>query len=326
MKKIIRLINNLSVSFVLMSGNSFSQTINSNSRPQAGDVFQFKMDAISIDTSIIGLAATWDFSQLNFPDSLYTISLAGNNTSNTEYFYTNAFFTKGTGQMMHYQSSNLYLNEIGFSSSPGCDMSYNNPLKIMKYPFGYSDTFSNSYNYFSDCPWQEYGGNGSISVKGDGVGTLILPTGTYNNVLRVKSVYYTYNDGTNLKTLKYDWYLSNKKFPLLSFVVKYSYPFATSSPSVKFLKMAINESYAGIQSLKNEFKIVPNPATNYLNIIGNSDFQKAEIFNCLGLKLSEYQIDEIKNDIDISNVENGLYVLVLSNNLISVSQKIVIYR
>lgn len=316
----------LSISLVLLCFNSQAQTINSNLRPLAGDVLEFKMDTMSIDTNIFGLAAVWDFSQLIFSNSTVTNSLTGNNSGNSEYFYTSTFFNEDISQQMYYKSTNLNLVELGFPSPAGCDMSYDSPLKIMKYPFGYNDTLTDSYSYFADCPWQEYSGHGSIYVKADGIGTLILPNGVFTNVLRVKSVYYTDNNANNLKTLKYDWYKSSKKFPLLSYVVKYHFPYTASNLVNKYVKILVNESYTGIQSLQNDLLIGPNPATNYLNIIGETDFNKVEIFNDLGIKIREFQISESNSKIDISEVENGIYLILLTNKSLSVCKKIAIHH
>lgn len=321
-----KLIKILTVSLVFLYCNSQGQTINLNSRPLAGDVLQFKMDTMSIDTNILGWAATWDFSQLIFSDSIYYSALDGNNTSNLENFYTDVFFNTENGQMMYYESNNLNLLEIGFPSSPGCNRSYISPLKILKYPFGFNDTLNSSYIYFADCPWKKYTGHGSIAVKGDGSGTLILPDGIYTNVLRVKSVYYTQNNGVSKKTLKYDWYASSHKFPLLSYVVKYYFPYTTSNFDNKYVKILVNESYAGIQSMQNDLLVGPNPATNYLNIIGESDFNKAEIFNGFGLKVCEFQISESNSKLDISKLENGIYMILLSNKSQSVCKKIAIHH
>lgn len=68
-------------------------------------------------------------------------------------------------------------------------------------------------------------------------------------------------------------------------------------------------------------KVYPVPASNTINITSETDFDKGFIFNVLGNKVLEFQY---RNQIDVSSLNSGIYVLKLSNAKQSYTTKIII--
>jgi trimeric autotransporter adhesin len=59
----------------------------------------------------------------------------------------------------------------------------------------------------------------------------------------------------------------------------------------------------------NKFKIYPNPTTTFLNIENSEKISKIKILNLLGLELKQQNSDDLKSQIDISDLSNGTYFI-----------------
>lgn len=81
------------------------------------------------------------------------------------------------------------------------------------------------------------------------------------------------------------------------------------------------------QFVKNEVKIFPNPVNIVLNIDLTNEsinYKKVVIVNVLGKEVLKTKITPFQtNEIDVSSLENGLYILQISNDLISKNIKII---
>jgi hypothetical protein len=316
--------------FLFIGKITYSQIITASSRPVAGDVFQYKTDTIYIDTNTTGMNVTWDFSSLILPDSIYTNNHVATSSTPLASYFSNSNYAVGSWYFYtFYLGTNLFIEEIGNSNISGCPIKYLNPLKIMKFPFTYGDTLNDSFSFFNDCPMGEFSGSGLIHVKGDGLGTLILPSGTYSNVLRVKTVFYEINiGGGNIKNIKFEWYQSGKKFPLISY---YSRQNGSSNPPIVFIKKLTlweNESYLNDRSegLDAPINLNPNPASSHFNFNNNEKYTKLVLLDMAGRTIAQYEIqaNQINGNIDISNIKNGVYLLQLSNTSVVTNKKLVI--
>lgn len=91
----------------------------------------------------------------------------------------------------------------GITTGPGSGTDYSpNPLTTLKFPFQFEESLSDTY--------QEVGGTTeTVTVTYDAYGTLLMPYGTYANVVRQKL---TYSDGSD-----YVWYSADPLTPLLAY-------------------------------------------------------------------------------------------------------------
>lgn len=92
--------------------------------------------------------------------------------------------------------------------------------------------------------------------------------------------------------------------------------------TAKYFGKAENDPNVSISSIeKNSFDIYPNPARNIINLKGldnTSSNAKIEIYSIIGVKVAE---ENLKNKaIDVSNLQKGVYVLQVSDNLNNYSQ------
>jgi len=73
-----------------------------------------------------------------------------------------------------------------------------------------------------------------------------------------------------------------------------------------------------IENIKNniELNVSPNPATNFLNINADKNFDQVELYSYSGRMVKTFQVDKNKNvDIDISTLYNGVYFLVIKSEV-----------
>lgn len=67
-------------------------------------------------------------------------------------------------------------------------------------------------------------------------------------------------------------------------------------------------------NLKNNIKIFPNPATDRLNYISHKTFEAVSVTNMLGQIISETKFTGKSNFIDISNLNEGVYIITFTAN------------
>ena len=190
----------------------------SMNNPVAGDVFnQYNCDTAGVVYGSSGASATWNYSTLailpgSVGDSFHVVSFVS--CSATPYCdsfqaATVATFSKGyhssSGVVIidttygYYSTSASRLGILGFgypqTFAPGYGLDSLSPYEnILSYPFTYTNTANDSFNsFFYDPAYGSTYGKEIDTATADGYGTLILPTGTYNNVLRIHTIRHIYD-------------------------------------------------------------------------------------------------------------------------------------
>jgi len=85
--------------------------------------------------------------------------------------------------------------------------------------------------------------------------------------------------------------------------------------------------FSGINNLQNDngIKIYPNPTTDFISIdIIENITSKIEFFNIYGQSVFFKVIDNKHEQIDISNLKSGIYIIEVSNSKSKYQQKIII--
>lgn len=73
--------------------------------------------------------------------------------------------------------------------------------------------------------------------------------------------------------------------------------------------------YVGLENIKQNFAIYPNPASQYIVIDGKKEiYNKVEITDINGKKVYEIRATDKSNKIDISKLQKGIYFVSLLNN------------
>ena len=189
----------------------------------------------------------------------------------------------------------------------------------ISYPMSWNDTSLEVYDttYASSHLFKE----GKSIV--DGYGTLILPSGTFTNVLRVHQVVFltdsNYTGGSlavyHYRTDQYSWYVPGYHFPLLFMEVDND----VVSGAIQDIFYIAYSSGPGIAKLslvrdqRPELSIYPNPVNDLIHVDAIQGSLGYRLMNMVGKVIDVGNLNNGKNVIDVQNVESGVYMLEVSN-------------
>lgn len=209
--------------------------------PRIGDRL-IKKQVNFVDPGASGENVTWNFSKLtsindNYeviyeePPVLgdyYILNIVGEERIKISDIPANSLYVCTEHNTMYYfQIKENLIHALGHEN-PVTELAYNPEMISGMYPTYYNSSYK--YNYRSNML---YSGTihsetkGYTEMKADGYGTIILPSGTYTNALRVKHVQIIEdisNDYTNPdidpENLKYEytidkWYVKGYRYPVL---------------------------------------------------------------------------------------------------------------
>jgi hypothetical protein len=168
-----------------------------------------------------GANQTWDFSTL-VPTGDTQIAWVEAPPVGTTLTDADFVLHDNDSTYMYYDTANGEINIIGMidSSINQGTVDYSNPMMIIQHPITFNDMGTDSFYTSSNFGGFPVTGNGSASYVADGYGTLELPNGTYENVLRVmaQTIEYDTIDGfgaVNVVISSALWYIDSLATPLL---------------------------------------------------------------------------------------------------------------
>jgi hypothetical protein len=260
-----------------------------NTSPLIGEVLTTNTTA-GFNPGPGGANQTWNFASL-IPTGMFAIPVVS--TASTGYGAnfpnTNQAYRNSPGNFDFYNATAAVYQFYGNGDS-AVSAKYSDPEDLMHFPFTYNDSFSDKFACTFLIPmYTVVYRTGTVKVTADGYGTLILPGGTYTNVLRVHSFELKTDSSVqgcvNVQSLnadqvttdKYMWYLPGNHIPI-AYTTTWTNSSSTSSTGgyVGSVKTGIEET-----RLLSEFTLYPNP-TNGANIRLNFVLNKECTFH-LGL-------------------------------------------
>lgn len=304
-----------------------AQTLSVTDLPSVGSGWIMGNDTLYSQTIPSGgTGQIWDYSSLNnsFPDTLGFISVSG--TPFTASFPTSnlAGLDLSTTTYSYFTANNtgLYFDGIANSSNT---FAFNPSRLYFPVPFSYSNTRSTFSRIQIDTVLQ--GNNVRVTSRtnsyfeADGTGTLILPSGTYTNVLRIKETALTY-DSIFINVAGFYVPFSNAASQVSSFNFMHpgnSVVLIMSLDGDSLGTMANKSRYYtgvsvnGISTAENRsgMNLFPNPANDFINLtisqINNAS--TVEIYNTNGQLVKTCSHREIENGIISTNgMKNGNYI------------------
>ncbi len=286
-----------------------------------------------------GANITWNLSTLPISSTLTSVNIVAPNTTTYSSSFPTATAAAGSGTSWQYYrvSGNTY-SLLGTGNSTQIQ-SYQQSHDLFTYPFTYNTTTTDNTilcNY--TVSGFNYQRTGTSQTKGDAYGTLILPSGTFSNLLRVK-VTYTYKDsmiGFNFtgytSLVRYSWFNATSKTP----VFQIDYITLTVSGNSNTTKIVSVGSFAvGVNDLSVagfSADVYPNPANGRVNVsyeVRNSTELKVQLLGPLGQAVREYPVSvfapgSYSDELDISGIAPGVYYLRMNGTEGSVLKKLVI--
>lgn len=294
-------------------------TLTSVNNPLVGQRYYYRNTDTIAQPGAAGQGQTWNFTNVqvtlnttivNYVSPASTphgASFPGSNLAaytipgEYEYFTTNAngYLFNGKG------SSNDIVTITGSNYA------------FYTYPFQYGSTVVNTISGSSNAGTI----TGTVTITGDGTGTLKLPAITYNNVLRVKreeNITYSFGPGVdeNILTVSYFWYSATHAGPLMKLVTS-----TTSGIATGYTKyVGVADFGLGVDDIFkpsiSEISIHPNPASNSTQVSFVS-MQPSEvqfkIMDLTGKIWKEWSHNSFPGEaslqLDVASLPRGIYLL-----------------
>ena len=299
-------------SALLMAGSAFSQPVltQANSTPAVGENFIYSRINWDGDAGSSGTNQTWDFSNIvaigtttvdhiapagapsssSFPGANVTVNYAG-----------------GTQYEFHKVSSSAY-ERLGFYAG-GTAIPYSNSEKILEFPFTYNNTFTDPFGGTFISSGASFTRAGTATVSADGYGTLILPNGTFNNVLRVKLIEdygdtYQGNEVYHYYVEVYMFYQPGIHIPVLALT-----DYEQSGNNTRYGNFLANITAGTEELTADRISVYPNPVKDQLFINWNDANHTTgiDIYNISGKLVFSSQ--QSINSINTSEFEAGVYFI-----------------
>jgi hypothetical protein len=281
--------------------------------PVIGDQFTLKTYP-AVNPGSSGANQTWIITPTSSnPAATYTATSPSSTPYAASFTQSNLSYNT-SGYYVFYNTSATILKNEGLYYS-GLTMSYSNSEDILHYPFNMGNTYSD--------PWAvtfvngtTFTRTGTTTATYDGYGTLTLPSGTYNNAVRVHFVQVysdVYSGGTiNYNNDEYMWYINGNHQPVaVTYTLTNSQ--SPSNPTTASVIMTnIITSVYDHESIFSSISIFPNPAVNEINFdFSNIPISSVEIIDVTGKKIYARSLsnDDMENYVTVntSQFKEGIY-------------------
>lgn len=299
-----------------------------------GETFVLNSFTTQVNPGSSGTNQTWDFSSLTGTPATSIVVLPSS-TPNGSYFpnANTAWSTPGVGYSYMKTSSTAWQN-CGFSPelSPVI-LSYSDLEDMLRFPFTYNNSYTDTWATQFVSAGYTYYRTGTTTVTADGYGTIIIPGGTYTNVLRVHFLQ-EYQDSTyisipyiiNYTNDEYIWYKDGYHCQLAAIYTLTSSMSSTSyGGNYPTLSSDVNEIYNPISFLT----VFPNPATDNITlnfILQQSGELEIIVSDITGRQTSVLHtqaaiIGENSINMDLSVLSSGIYIVNIRLQGINIANK-----
>ena len=285
-----------------------------------------------------GANVTWDFSSLSSQQQMTHIGVDPSSAPQASSFPT-------ADVAMKESSSNTYVflnfaqgyETVGIvtSASGGATFDYSDPELYFQLPSSFGnqpvvDDFSATFSTMG-VTFQRFGTTESVA---DGYGTLITPSGTYNNVLRIR-VFQEYKDSTHLQGQSYVtnyigetymWFSPDYEGPLMT-AASLTTTQSGGSTTNEYIQYQSNpRTGLGAEVHALEATILPNPAQNVVKVELEQLNEPAtlRLLSLTGQELIAPQtVRGGQHTLNVRSLPQGIYLLELSTASKRTLQKVV---
>ncbi len=306
---------------------AFGLTVNAqtltdaNHSPAVGDMSTtWQCDSLAITPGASGAGATWNFGTIATHSSVVNNYTAAVNT-NTSYPIPGVAVASSINNISYYKSTATDLKYWGgniFVGGLSATLVYTASAITASYPMSLNGTANSVTGGSISIPSLSQNGTftGNSKTLADGTGTLILPSGTYNNGIRVlttQTINFTAPLGSGTVTqVNYDYYeagVKNSLFTISTSTFQIGPPF--SSTSSQTIVTRSNPSTVGVKENKQnviDLVVFPNPSSATLNFATESKEAKLVlIYDVTGKLVDTQTITDGKLKLNVSAYNNGLY-------------------
>jgi len=311
-----------------------------NPNPQPGTTMSItRINSGAITQGASGAAITWNFSTLT-TDNIKTGTFVSPNATpygttfagaTTAIAYTPGIeYGSYTANYEFFNITNSGIAKSGFvnNASPPIAVTYSDPKSLMPFPFTYTNTHSDNYEASYISGTFNVTETGSYSITADSYGTLVLPYGTIQNVLRVRILENMTQtiagfDPFNYTIETYAWFHPKLAYPFFSITSESLNGSPQPSIIARYIQIpGFDDTLPDIVDvetveLSDGVKLYPNPAHDQtllsFNILQTSPVQIV-MMNLKGqvvlpivndiLQAGQHQIT-----IDVGSLQQGIYLI-----------------
>lgn len=322
---------------ICVSSWVFAQPIITQSNiPQIGDNVTIAICSDPINEGSSGVNQTWDYSGLTESEEQSFMYVDPSITPKADSFPdANLCGISWDGSYSYYKVGSSALEAVGYVTPvPPTDTAmivFDDYEQIVQLPYTYNDDFIDDFDGTSYVPG--FGGlafDGDIDFEADGYGTLILPTGTYNNVVRYhffrEQTNYVSGFPSNTQTKEqWAWVSADYRFWLLLMEENFD-GFATSE-LIWYDKTPLSV-VTGVNTQEvYDLSVYPNPVMNggHINFTWDQDEDATvSIYSMEGKLIFERKnsLTSGMNLLDISTLTSGTYLLKIYSATKVYNQKI----
>lgn len=262
-----------------------------------------------------GANQTWDLSTV--------VSTGQHTVTNSVSSYVGANIQQvfSTGVTQHVNASSGAFNLVA-QIAQGVTIAFSNPWQFFTYPLSLNSTGTDQYQASFTANGINFLRTGTCTFTVDGSGTLLTPSGSFTDVLRIK-MEEDFTDASSFGDFEY----SRVSYIWVKAGITHWLAYMESTES-SIAPTQSGASYTTIQGVsidKNEakFSIYPNPCTDVLaiNSPNDADFSSIQIVDLQGktVLMSGAKL------IDVQQLQEGVYFVIIldQNNAILSRQKFV---
>ncbi|MEO6302439.1 MAG: T9SS type A sorting domain-containing protein [Bacteroidia bacterium] len=302
-----------------------AQTLtDANHSPIVGDMYStWQCDsfpgAAAISPGASGAGAMWNYVTIATHSSVVNnYTAVANGTSS--YPIPGIAVQSSINNISYYKSNGTDLNYWGGNISIGginATLTYSAGASIATYPMNLNTNQSAVTGGSITIPALSQNGTftGNSSTIADGTGTLVTPSGTFVNAIRVitsQTISFNVPLATGTVTQKnYDYYEAGVKNPLFT-ITTATASTSLGAPSSQTVVTRSNPSTVGIKENKQlltDLLVFPNPASTAVNFTTESKEAKTvTVYDVAGKLIEKQNLTDGKLKLDITDYAKGLYL------------------
>lgn len=313
----------LALSFTLLSAAAEAQTLNQgNNAALVGQSFTEHMSTSAV-TGPSGASQTWNFATIaSLSDLSFVMQSVASTPAGSSFL--GATVAAMSGDNYNYIKYSATGMENMGATTTLANLVYQNSELVLKYPCSYNTTWTDTWSTNFSVMGTSISRSGSSTGLADGYGTLVMPYGTVNNVLRVKFTQ-TFSDqsmGIPVATYTCTTYYYYKPGIHLALVQTSTLVTTTNgSNQTTYDTRWLDGSYVGIaESVHHSIGIdlYPNPAKDQVTLVmGTSGGRvRVDLLDGTGRVVRSEQMQAnmglVRHELDLGGLTAGLYQVLVT--------------
>lgn len=223
-----------------------------------------------------------------------------------------------------WNSQGIALNRKGLANPLGITVDYTDSKQMLSFPFTYNNTFNDTFSANYIAQGTNVSEVGNRTILADGYGTLVLPYGTINNVLRVRTTEnYTqtipsFPNPLNYTVETYSWYQANWNFPIFTIITE-ELDVSPQAVSVAYFTQFVPTGNNTVAQNNVSLNAFPNPTADIATIRFNLPTAaqvKLSLYSPMGQLIDVLADDQLNGQqairVDLANYPRGIYIAELN--------------